>query len=126
VRSKIVYIAHPIAGDVAANLASIRTIVKYINLSPKYSTVVPFVPYYCDVVSMDDNVPTERERGLKNGQQIISRPGMIDELWLCGKTISPGMKQEAFAAWKNRIPVKSFGNLFTQLEAIKEEWKNSQ
>lgn len=120
--SKIVYIAHPIGGDVEANLANIRRIVKYINLSPKYATVVPFVPYYADVVSMDDNVPAEREKGLKNDLEIIKRPGMIDELWLCGHKISEGMKREAFAAWDAGIPVVTFNHLIEQAEKLKQEW----
>ncbi len=60
---RIAYIAHPIGGDVKNNLASIRKIVREINLFE--ADTVPFVPYYADVVSMDDNVKSERERGLK-------------------------------------------------------------
>ena len=123
-RKKVVYIAHPIAGDVAANLAALLKIVRHINTSPKYATVVPLVPYYADVLTLDDNVPEERAKGLANGQALIAREGIIDEVWMCGHTISPGMKQEAFAAFKRGIPVKAFDNLFKNLEVIKDEWTN--
>lgn len=126
VKSKIVYLAHPIGGNVEQNLASLRNIVKSINLSPKYAAVVPFVPYYADVVSMNDDVPEQRRRGLNNGQQILARKGIVDEMWLVGPTITPGMKEEAFVAFRNGIPVKAFNKLFAQLEQLKKEWENQQ
>lgn len=60
---KIAYIAHPVGGDVENNLTLIREIVLKINLEEE--DVVPFVPYYSDVVSMDDSNPEQRARGLK-------------------------------------------------------------
>ena len=123
-KMKIVYIAHPIAGDVEGNLAHLRKIVRSFNLSPKYATSVPFVPYYMDCVAMDDNVPAERQRGLQNGLAILSRKGMVDELMLTGNRISEGMKQEVFTAFKTGIPVSANDNLFPQLLQLKEEWQN--
>lgn len=123
---KIVYIAAPIAGDVQANLAYIRKIVHTINTLPKYATVVPFVPYYADVVSMDDNIPEQRARGLKNGQTVLTRPGVVDEVWMCGPVISKGMAQEAFAAWDADIKVVGFDSNIDQVEKLKQQWKNSK
>lgn len=99
---KIVYIAHPISGDVEGNLADLRRIVRKINL--EYPDVVPFVPYYADIVSLDDNIPEERARGMKNDMEIIER-GIPDELWLTGNRVSFGMGMERIAAIKHGIPV---------------------
>lgn len=55
--------------------------------------VVPFVPYYADIVSLDDNVPEERDRGIQNDTAILTS-GIVDELWLTGDRISNGMQAE--------------------------------
>jgi len=99
----IAYIAHPIGGDVEANLADVCKIVRELNL--KYDDLVPFVPYYCDVVSMNDSDPKERSRGIKNNHKILNS-GMVNELWLYGHRISTGMEGEIKLARKNGIPIK--------------------
>lgn len=101
---KVVYVAHPVGGDVKGNLAKIRRIVREINL--KDETVVPFVPYYVDCVSMFDAVPEERARGFKNNKQLL-QSGMVHELWLYGDRISPGMATEIEWAKEKGIPIKS-------------------
>jgi hypothetical protein len=103
-KKKIAYIAHPIGGDVINNLNKIHVIVRTINL--KEPKVVPFVPYYADVVSLDDNNPIERQRGIENGHTILES-GIVDELRLYGAKISPGMKAEIELAVLCNIPVKA-------------------
>lgn len=88
---KLCYIAHPISGDIEANLADLRRIIRHINVN--YPSVVPFAPYMADVLSMDDNIPEERERGIKNDIAIL-RSGVVNELWLTGDKISKGMATE--------------------------------
>lgn len=99
---KIAYIAHPISGDIESNLADLRRIVRKINL--EYPDVVPFVPYYADIVSLDDNLAEERARGIKNDMEIIRR-GIPDEVWLTGPRISYGMEFEREAAIERGITV---------------------
>jgi hypothetical protein len=99
---KIVYIAHPIGGDIEANLTDLRRIVKKINYDCR--DIVPFVPYYADVVSMDDNEPWERRRGMQNGMAILMS-GAVKEVWLTGDIISTGMKYEWEVALSLKIPV---------------------
>lgn len=98
----IAYIAHPISGDIETNLADLRRIVRKINL--EYPDVVPFVPYYVDIVSLDDTIPEERTRGIKNDMEILER-GIPDEVWLTGPRISFGMDMECIAAREKGIPV---------------------
>lgn len=99
---KIAYIAHPISGDIESNLADLRRIVKKVNT--EYPEVVPFVPYYVDIVSLDDNIPEERERGIKNDKAILMS-GCVDELWVTGTRISTGMNHEIVLAKSLKIPV---------------------
>lgn len=104
---KIVYIAHAISGDIENNLADIRRIVKKINL--EMPDVVPFVPYYVDIVSLDDNVPEQRKRGIKNDTEYFFRD-IMDEVWLTGKNISKGMLNEIETSNALGIPVIDFTN----------------
>lgn len=102
---KICYIAHPISGDVEANLADIRRIVRKINL--EMPGICPFVPYYVDIVSLDDTVPEERERGIANDTELIQRD-FIDEIWLTGERLSAGMKSEKEMAEILGVPVLNY------------------
>lgn len=98
---KVVYIAHPIGGDVEGNLAKIRSIVRWVNLKEK--DTIPFVPYYSDVASLDDENPTERAKGFKNNLHLIQ---YCDELRLYGNKISKGMIVEIERAKELQIPIK--------------------
>lgn len=99
---KIAYIAHPISGAVQENLAAIMAIVRYINLHEH--DIVPFAPYYVDCLSLDDSVPHERERGIRNDTEILERK-FVDEVRLYGDKISNGMKNEVSLAHELGIPV---------------------
>lgn len=103
---KICYIAHPIGGDIENNLADLRRIVRKINLDAGID-IVPFVPYYADIVSMDDNIPSERQRGINNDTAILES-GIVDQLWLTGPRLSAGMKAEKEIAERMGIPVHDF------------------
>lgn len=100
---KIVYIAHPIGGDVQNNIRKVLDIVRMINLT--YNNVVPFAPYIVDVQALDDSIEFERQRGIANNIALFDR-GVIDEVWLYGDRISKGMAAEVVKAWALKIPVK--------------------
>ncbi len=99
---KIVYIAHPIGGDVKRNIWEITQIIRQINLTR--SDVVPFAPYMGDVLALVDSIPKERERGLQNCMEVLKR-GFVDELWIYGEKISDGMLDEIEMAINLNIPV---------------------
>jgi hypothetical protein len=88
---KIVYIAHPIAGDVAGNLAKIAAIIRDIANSQPH--IIPFCPYFAYCSALDDGDPVQRGQGLKYNEQIIAS-GIAAELWLYGDKITPGMGLE--------------------------------
>lgn len=100
---KLAYVAHPIGGDVQANLASLRNIIATINREEP--DTVPFCPYMADVVSLDDNIPEERQRGLKNTLYALGNCN-VDELRLYGNSITKGMQQEVAIAHLRNIPVR--------------------
>lgn len=107
---KLVYIAHPIGGDVENNLKDLVRILRVINTNSHdlkdvfvddtkyellfdFSEVIPLAPYYADILALDDNNSLERKRGIENDIEIIQR-GLFDELWLTGDNISFGMSEE--------------------------------
>ena len=92
---RIAYIAHPLSGNIARNINRIRDIVRKINLEEP--DVVPFVPYYADIFALDDEIPEERDRGIKNDIELMKR-GFIDELRLYGNRVSDGMRKEILLA----------------------------
>ena len=100
---KIVYIAHPLSGDLPGNLEKVRNIVRHLNLTEP--NIVPFAHYFVDCYALDDTIQEERERGIKNDIALL-KAGFIDELWLYGDIISNGMKAEIELAKKLGILVK--------------------
>lgn len=99
---KIVYVAHPIGGDVAANMRHLREVLRRIN--HRYPNVVPFCPYYADVVSLDDHDPDDRARGIKNSEAVIRR-GIVDEVWTTGWKMTSGMHNEVRIFAEMGVPV---------------------
>ena len=101
---KIAYIAHPVSGNIQENLKKIAEIGREINLLEL--DVVPFAPYYFDFHSLDDDIPEERERGIRNDIELMSRL-FIDEVRLYGDRISTGMVHEIKLARKLNIPIRA-------------------
>lgn len=99
---KIVYIAHPIGGDVKMNVYRITQIVRKINLT--MPGIIPFAPYVADVLALADEKTEERERGLNNCLNVL-RTGVCSEVWVYGPTISAGMQNEICLAHSMGIPV---------------------
>jgi hypothetical protein len=106
---KVVYIAHPIGGHVEENLRDLRRIIRHINFTDR--SVVPFAPYYADVVSLDDNTVEERIMGIENDLEIM-KSGCVDEVWLTGSHVSHGMQGESDLAKSLGIPVVDKTNFY--------------
>lgn len=97
---KIVYIAHPIGGNVTENIASVLAIVRKLSIENK---VIPFAPYIVDVQTLDDDNPEERAIGFEHNKALF-HSGIINEVWLYGGRISSGMKTEI--DWANELGIK--------------------
>lgn len=115
--SKIVYVAHPISGNIEANLKDLCRILRVINMNQlvlkfrldsddiinetvtvdaiqyDFSGIIPCAPYYADIIALDDTIAAERKRGVENDITLI-QTGMFDELWLTGDKLSFGMIEE--------------------------------
>lgn len=101
-KKKIVYIAHPIGGDIDGNLKDLFRIFRKLNL--EYPNIVPIAPYVADVLSLKDHVQSERAKGMTNTMALLES-GMIDEVWLTGELVSPGMQEETESCKRLNIPV---------------------
>lgn len=97
---KVVYIAHPIGGDVEGNVKKVLDIVQKLNRSNP--NIVPFAPYIVDVQALDDRIPSDRKRGFENNEALFKK--CVDEVWIFGDKISNGMKQEI--EWANELGIK--------------------
>lgn len=113
---KIVYIAHPISGNVKINLGMIYRIARKIN--HEEPDVVPFAPYVLDCNALDDSLPADRARGMANNETILCS-GIVEELWLYGTHISKGMWEEIRLCRKIGIPVIAKTE-FTKTDLIAE------
>lgn len=105
---KIVYIAHPISGNIKGNIEKLLNIIKDINLN--YNNTIPFAPYIADVLALDDNDIKQREIGISNNVSYF-KSGIIKEVWVYGDYISNGVFHEIELAKKLNIPVIFKNNL---------------
>lgn len=102
---KIVFIGHPVAGDISGNVKKILDICKKIH----NKKVIPCVPYLVSLHYLNDKIVEDRELGIEANLECFYR-GYVDELWLFGDYISEGMKQEIKIARKLNIPIISKTN----------------
>ena len=66
---------------------------------------IPFAPHLLYPQFMDDSNPAERELGLLFGVVWLCK---MDEVWVFGERISPGMKREIAKARSKGISIKFF------------------
>lgn len=100
-KNKVVYIAHPVGGDVAGNIEKIINICREIHLQS--DNIIPFAPYLLSLQYLDDNIPEERELGMRADKEYFKRKA-FDELWVYGD-LSAGVKKEIKCAEEYGIPI---------------------
>lgn len=100
---KIVYIAHPVAGDIEHNIRRILKIITKINHTEP--DVLPFAHYVVDVLAIGDGA-LGREHGMRNDEALI-RSGIFSECRLYGNRISAGMLNEMKIFKEMGIPVRA-------------------
>lgn len=103
-RLLVVYIAHPVSGNVEENLAAAKQWVAW-AAGQGVSPVASYIPL-CEV--LDDADPANRELGMRCDFAVIER---CDEVWLCGGYVSKGMRAEADHAERHGIPVRSIHSM---------------
>lgn len=99
---RAIYLCHPIAGDVEANVAEVERI--YNALWKRGGLQYPVAPYLLSLKNGtdDDSDPHSRARGLQIDSDMVKR---CDEVWLFGPKISSGMWQEVAVAMACGIPI---------------------
>lgn len=101
--SNILYVAHPLGGDIEQNLERIADISHRIHTDD--SKDVPFTPYVESLEYLDDGDPDQRALGMKKNEKFFRRQTM-DEIMLAGPELSSGMRQELEWAEENNVPVR--------------------
>lgn len=96
---KLVYICSPYHGDMERNHQNALDYCEY----AAQMGVIPLAPHTIFTQYLDDDVPSQREVGLKMGLALLKR---CDELWVFGPKITEGMKQEIIQANMEQIPIR--------------------
>jgi len=86
---KLVFIAHPISGDIEGNVKKVLDICEKVHING----IVPVAPYLVSLQYLNDEVHEDRVLGVEANLECFHRR-FIDELWLFGDKISLGMEEE--------------------------------
>lgn len=97
--------AHPVAGDVAANIESAKRWYLYFLRNFDVAVVADWI---VSCLVLDDNIPEDRRLGQRANATLLAH---VDELWLCGDRISSGMQSEIVQARMLGKPVRTFLDL---------------
>jgi hypothetical protein len=88
----VAYMAHPVGGDVVANLARAKLWLRYLTKEHGGENRFFIAPWITSIdLGEDDTDPAQRERGLEAMEEVAGR---CDEVWLVGARLSTGMKRE--------------------------------
>jgi hypothetical protein len=98
-----VFVAHPVAGDVRANLIEAARCVRWVAL--EHPEVVPVAPYLTLCAALDERVPEERQLGMRIGQAVLARCGYM---WLFGSWVSGGMAEDIWLAHRFNVETRDF------------------
>lgn len=88
------YLAHPVSGDVPANLARAGRWLRWLRLRCPHVTII--APWLGPLLAglENDSDPADRERGLRDCCAVVER---CDGIILCGGRVSSGMQREVDA-----------------------------
>lgn len=96
----IFFVAHPVGGDVAGNLARTFRWLRWLTETHPYRIYT--VPWVAEVMTFDDANPSERAASIERNRAIIGR---CDGIVLVGGRISTGMSIELAAAQAHQLDV---------------------
>ena len=97
----LVYVAHPVSGDVAGNLALGR---EYVRAAYR-AGYAPLAPWITGCEVLDEGDPADRAIGLECDFATVV---VCAEIWLCGPRVSAGMQGEFEVAGARGIPYRRF------------------
>ena len=105
----LVYICSPYSGDVARNT---RSACRYSRFAAMRG-YIPITPHLLYPQFLDDNLKEERELGLLFGKVLLDK---CDQVWVCGNTVSEGMKAEIERAERKRYIIRYFTSNMTEVK----------
>jgi hypothetical protein len=97
---RVIYMAHPVNGDVEGNLKRAKIWLKHLTEGNPWVAFIAQWIVECEI--WDDSNAADREIGLKRCLAAVER---CDELWLVGTSMSNGMALEAAHAVECGIKV---------------------
>lgn len=97
---KLVFIAHPVAGDIEQNVKKVLDICLKVHTNE----IIPVAPYLVSLQYLNDEIHEDRALGIEANLECFHRR-YIDELWLFGDKISTGMEEEVRLAKELNIPI---------------------
>lgn len=112
----VVYVAHPVSGDVEANLTNATMWMAM--LLRTYPHVAWVAPWILDAQVLDDADPEQREAGLVRDQAVVRR---ADALLLVGGRLSAGMAREVEAAHTGHVIVVDATALGYEVPHVRQE-----
>lgn len=92
----VVYVAHPVAGAVAANIKSAFGWMEW--LLHRWPRIAFMAPWVVEAHVLDDGDPLDREDALLRGEAIVS---LVDAVLLVGGRVSVGMERERITVLKS-------------------------
>ena len=105
---KVTYLAHPVAGDVVANVARAK---RWLAWASRIEGIAPIAPWITPVELFavdEDGDPAAREFWLARDCAVVAK---CDELWLVGGRISDGMRREWVTAMERGVRVQDLTGL---------------
>ena len=99
-QKKVVFVAHPVSGDIAGNIKKVLAICEAVHKQG----IIPIAPYLVSLQYLDDTVVEDRALGIEVNHICFHRR-FVDELWLYGDRISTGMRGEVELAFECGIPI---------------------
>lgn len=126
---KQVYICSPLHGNMDGN---IYKAIQYCRVAAEMG-VIPLASHTIFTQYLNDNIPEQRDQGLRMGRALLKR---CDEIWICGNVVSQGMRAEIQLAkelekpfrYLNEVNLKMSENQdFQQIQkaAMLEEYRAS-
>jgi len=104
-KRKVVFISHPLKGNVEGNKNKIKEICRELILDGE---VVPLATHLLFPTFLDDGIHEERRIGMNGTLELLKRS---DEVWVYGDKISEGMKEEIELAKEINMPIVFKNNL---------------
>ena len=99
-KKKTVFVGHPVGGNIKGNIEKVLKICSEVHTKE----IIPVAPYLISLQYLNDGAIEDRELGMEANHECFRRR-YVDELWLFGDRISPGMEKEILLAKEMQIPI---------------------